>query len=240
MKLIFLGTRGNTLTWSRRHRRHSALMVCCGRARAMVDCGADWLGRIEALRPGAIVITHAHPDHAGGLAQGAPCPVFTTAESWRLLAGLPIRDRRIIEPRSPIRIADALFEAFALDHSLRAPAVGYRITAGGRTLFYAPDVVNIRERSAALAGIDLYVGDGATVLRPMIRRRDKGLIGHATVRDQLGWCSAEGVRRALFTHCGSGIVAGDERRLGAQLRGSARRCGVDARFAFDGLEITLS
>jgi hypothetical protein len=100
--------------------------------------------------------------------------------------------------------------------------------------------VNIRERSAALAGIDLYVGDGATVLRPMIRRRDKGLIGHATVRDQLGWCSAEGVRRALFTHCGSGIVAGDERRLGAQLRGSARRCGVDARFAFDGLEITLS
>lgn len=133
-----------------------------------------------------------------------------------------------------------MFEAFALEHSLRAPAVGYRIEDGARTVFYAPDVVSIRGRSAALAGIDLYVGDGATLLRPMIRRRGKARIGHATVRDQLGWCGAEGVHRAVFTHCGSAVVAGDERKLGAKLRTLARGCGVDARFAFDRLEMTLS
>jgi phosphoribosyl 1,2-cyclic phosphodiesterase len=215
-------------------------MVCCGQARAMIDCGTDWLGRIETLRPSAIVLTHAHPDHAGGLAEGAPCPVFATAESWRLLSDLPIRDRRIIAPRSPVSIARAVFEAFALDHSLRAPAVGYRITAGARALFYAPDVARIRERAAALAGIDLYVGDGATLLRPMIRRHGKALTGHAMVREQLAWCAGEDVRRAVFTHCGSVVVTGDERRLGARLRTLARTYGVDARFAFDGLEFTLS
>jgi glyoxylase-like metal-dependent hydrolase (beta-lactamase superfamily II) len=48
----------------------------------MIDCGADWLARLKAVAPSAIVITHAHPDHAFGLARGAPCPVYATAETW--------------------------------------------------------------------------------------------------------------------------------------------------------------
>ena len=33
----------------------------------MIDCGLDWLGKFEKLQPDAIVLTHAHPDHAWGL-----------------------------------------------------------------------------------------------------------------------------------------------------------------------------
>ena len=63
----------------------------------MLDCGADWLGRVARLRPSAIVLTHAHPDHAGGLADGAPCPVYATAETWGRIGRYPIAERRIIE-----------------------------------------------------------------------------------------------------------------------------------------------
>ena len=36
------------------------------------------------------------------------------------------------------------FEAFAVEHSLRAPAVGYRIRSGRITAFYVPDLAAIR------------------------------------------------------------------------------------------------
>ena len=50
IRLHFLGTRGEIELRSRRHRRHSALLVQCQEARIMLDCGADWLGRVAALR----------------------------------------------------------------------------------------------------------------------------------------------------------------------------------------------
>jgi hypothetical protein len=64
--------------------------------------------------------------------------------------------------------------------------------------------------------------------------------GHAPIRVQLGWCRDAGVRDAVFTHCGSEIVGGDERKLGAKIRALAREYGVRARIAYDGLEIDLA
>lgn len=54
------------------------------------------------------------------------------------------------------------FEAFPVEHSLRAPAVGYRIRAGRVVIFYAPDVVSVVDEEKALSGLDLYVGDGSS------------------------------------------------------------------------------
>lgn len=110
---------------------------------------------------------------------------------------------------------------------------------GKSAMFYAPDVVAILDRSAALAGIDLYIGDGATITRPMVRRRGRFLVGHTTIRAQLGWCREEGVTRAIFTHCGSEIVNGDGRRTAARIRRLGSERGVDARIAHDGLSLTL-
>jgi len=67
MRLTFLGTRGETAIRSRRHQRHSALLVEQDGARVMIDCGADWLHRLRAIAPTAVVLTHAHDDHAAGL-----------------------------------------------------------------------------------------------------------------------------------------------------------------------------
>jgi glyoxylase-like metal-dependent hydrolase (beta-lactamase superfamily II) len=130
MKITFLGTRGNIEARTRRHRRHSALLIEFGHRRVMVDCGADWLERVFRLAPDAIVLTHAHADHAEGLRRGAPCPVYAAAATWDLIAGFPIRRRRTLAPRVPVVIEGLTFCPCPVQHSLRCPAVGYRIGVG--------------------------------------------------------------------------------------------------------------
>ena len=239
IELIFIGTRGNTEERTRRHRRHSALLVHYGESSVMIDCGADWLRSVVSLSPSAIVVTHGHPDHAQGLAYGAPCPVFATVETWALLDAYPIADKRIVPVNEPFRVGGLRFEAFPVAHSVRAPAVGYRISRGRTSFFYIPDVVAINDRRRALEGVTLYIGDGATIARPMVRRRPAALIGHTPVRTQLGWCEKEGVHSAIFTHCGSEIVTGDARYLNRLVKRLGEERGIAARIAYDGLRLLL-
>ncbi len=238
MKLTFLGTRGNIEARTRRHRMHTSLRVAYRGRSVLIDCGEDWLGRLDELSPRAIVITHAHPDHAHGLKEGAPCPVWATDEAWEDMEPWGIERRRVL-PRDPFEVRGIAFEAFPVEHSTRCPAVGYRITAGRVAIFYAPDLVYIHDRADALDGAKLYVGDGATLDRSFVRRRGDRLIGHAPVRTQLTWCRKEGVPRAIVTHCGSQIVEGDERTLGAKLSEMAEERGVEAEIAHDGMEVIL-
>jgi len=239
MKLTFLGTRGYIEAANARHRRHSALMVSYYDADVMIDCGADWKGAFEEIGPDAIVLTHAHPDHAFGLADGADCPVYATAETWSSIADYPIDERIEVKPREAFEIGGISFEAFPVMHSLRAPAVGYRIAAGRTAIFYVPDVVDVHDRAAALQGVELFIGDGATLTRSMVRRKDGKLFGHTTVRAQIGWCQQAGIPRALFTHCGREIVEGDERTLGPKVAAMGRERGVDAAIAHDGMSVVL-
>ncbi|MGH9361951.1 MAG: MBL fold metallo-hydrolase, partial [Thermoanaerobaculia bacterium] len=206
MRLRFLGTRGEIESRSARHRRHSSLLLAYRGCTILVDWGADWLADPPAPKARALFLTHAHRDHAGGLRRGAPWPVYATRETWSAIARYPIRHRYLVEPGKAVTVGRLRLVAFSLEHSLRAPAVGYRVAAGRSALFYAPDVVSIHHRDDALARVDLYVGDGASVTRPILRRRQGHLVGHASIRDQLDWCAAAGVRRAVFTHCGSEIV----------------------------------
>jgi ribonuclease BN (tRNA processing enzyme) len=130
MKLTFLGTRGEIEARTRRHHMHSSLLVSYGGANVMIDCGLDWLGSFELLRPSAIVLTHAHPDHAWGLKNGAPWPVYAPKKTWQSLKNCQVEDRHLIKERVATKICGITFEAFPVEHSLLAPAVGYRVSAG--------------------------------------------------------------------------------------------------------------
>jgi phosphoribosyl 1,2-cyclic phosphodiesterase len=234
IRLTFLGTRGEIDISSARHRRHSALLIEHGCSRIMLDCGADWRGRLSAVAPTAIVLTHAHPDHAAGLSEGAPCPVYATGETLTLLRRLPLRDCRQIRPGRPVTIEGVQFTAYRVEHSIRAPAVGYRIAAKAGCFFYIPDVAAAPEDPRALAGIDVYIGDGATMTRPMVRRKKGMVIGHASIETQLAWCAAAGIRRAVFTHCGSALVRTPASQLNAKLRHLGDAHDIEALVACDG------
>jgi phosphoribosyl 1,2-cyclic phosphodiesterase len=179
MKLTFLGTRGEIDTRTRRHRMHTSLLVSYRRANVMIDCGLDWLGKLKRVGPNAIVLTHAHPDHAWGLKQGAPCPVYAPEKTWQELKHYPIKDRHVIKERTPTKICGITFEAFPVEHSILSPAVGYRVSAGRACMFYTPDLIFIYEAQCRAKG------------RPTLHRRRRN--GYAVVYSQ----TRQSVNRSL-------------------------------------------
>jgi len=246
MKLTFLGTRGNIEARTRRHGMHSSMRVSYYDTEIIIDCGEDWLGEIDGWEADGIVVTHAHPDHAFGLREGAPCPVFATEAAWETMEDFAIEERRTVPERRPLQIGGAGggpgigLEAFPVLHSTRAPAVGYRLSAGRVDIFYVPDVAWIEDRESALSGVRLYVGDGATIKRSMVRKPGDVIIGHVPIQTQLTWCRKLEVSRAIFTHLGSEIVEGDERVLGAEIRRLAEERDVQrVDIAHDGMEVVL-
>lgn len=113
MKITFLGTRGYIKPKSRRHRMHTSTMIAYRGRKIMIDCGESWIGGIADLKPRAIVITHAHPDHAFGLKAGSPCPAYATTEAWKKMKNFPIQKEfpTCLSPtsqsgskRSPVRL----------------------------------------------------------------------------------------------------------------------------------------
>ncbi len=192
MKITFLGTRGYIDSKTKAHRYHTSTLIEYNSKRVMIDCGLDWLDKVWEIKPDAIVITHAHPDHAWGLKNGAPCPVYATKESWELMKKYPIEKRYIMSPERKRTICGLVFQTFSVIHSILAPGVGYRVSAKSKSIFVVHDLIAINNRHEALKGVKIYIGDGATVTRPMVRRRGDKLFGHTTISAQLGWCQKRG------------------------------------------------
>lgn len=218
---------------------HSSLLVSYYSQRIMIDCGLDWLRKVEKIDPDCIFITHAHPDHAFGLQEGSSYPVYATEKSWEKLKEYEIERRHDVHTREEVQVGEVSFEAFPVDHSTIAPAVGYRVGAGRRKIFYVPDVVWIHDRENALSGVDLYIGDGATIERSMVRKMEEALVGHTPIRTQLTWCQKEEVPKAIFTHCGTEIVESDLRKINPKLEKMAQERNVEGEIAYDGLEVVL-
>jgi phosphoribosyl 1,2-cyclic phosphodiesterase len=238
LKLTFLGSRGNHAALSVEHQRHSALLIETDSLRIMLDCGSDWDDQVLAIEPDAIILTHGHADHAGGIRPEIQCPVIATAETWAGLAGTELRAKRIFSTGHPLQLDQVTLTPYPIAHSWRAPAVGLRIESPAGCCNYAPDIAGL-QNPALLQGCSLYIGDGSTWDDSLLRQEGGNLCGHAPIPQQLEWCRQAGIAEALFTHCGEQIIK-HPAEMNQRLNTRAAELGIRAAFARDGMVKHLS
>jgi len=240
MRLHFYGTKGYVEEESRLHRGHSAWTLEAEGFRLLCDFGQNRKGLLSKIAPDAIFVSHAHPDHAWGLEEGASVPVLASAVTHEITRDLPLERRVVLEPGRKVRVGPFALTSFPVVHSVRCPGVAARIETPEGVLVYSGDVVSIEDADSALTGASLYVGDGSTLKGSLVRRHQSGtLIGHTTVRAQLGWLGKYRVPRAVFSHFGKGPIEMGEKALREALRNLAaeKAPGCDVSAARDGLAL---
>jgi ribonuclease BN (tRNA processing enzyme) len=242
MRLHFYGTKGYVEESSHAHSGHSAFTIEAEGFRLLCDFGQNRKGLLKKIRPDAIFVSHAHPDHVGGLEEGTGAPVYASSITHEISKDLPIANRFVLEPGAAVRIGPFRLTAFPVVHSVRCPCVAARIEAAGETIVYSGDIVAFEDAGAALDGTNVYVGDGSTLKGSLVRRHASGaLIGHTTARAQLGWLGRHGVPRAVFSHFGKGPIEMGEPALRKALEELAgeKAPGCEVTAARDGLSLVV-
>jgi ribonuclease BN (tRNA processing enzyme) len=242
VKLEFFGTKGYVEEYSRTHFGHSAFTLQRGGFRLLFDFGQNRKGLLGRFRPDAIFVSHAHPDHSWGLKEGSDAPVYASPVTHEILKNLPIERRVRLEPGDHAKIGPFRVTTLPVAHSVRCPCTAARIEAGTQTVVYSGDIVAFEEPERALGGASLYIGDGSTLKGSLVRRHKSGaLIGHTTVRAQLGWLAKAGVSRAIFSHFGKGPIEMGDRELKKELESLAveKLSGCRVEAATDGAEFEI-
>ena len=242
MRLHFYGTKGYVDESSASHAGHSAFTIEADGYRLLCDFGENRQGLLEEIRPDAIFVSHAHPDHSWGLKEGTRAPVYASAVTHELTAEFPLSERIVLEPRKRMRVGPFRLTAYPVVHSTRCPGIAARLEVSGHVVVYSGDIVAFDAPSQVLEDARLYVGDGSTLTASLVRRQPGGvLVGHTTVRAQLGWLAKAGVPRAVFSHFGTGPIELGDDALDAALTDLAaeRAPGCEVSAARDGATFDL-
>ena len=242
VRLHFYGTKGYVEESSPAHAGHSAFTIEDDGFRLLCDFGENRKGLLKKIRPDAIFVSHAHPDHSWGLEEGTAAPVYGSEITHTLLGKFPIENRVVLEPGKRVRVGPIRLTAFPVVHSVRCPCIAARLEVSGRVVVYSGDIVSFERAGEALDGAEIYVGDGSTLRGSLVRRHPSGtLLGHTTVRAQLGWLAKFGVPRAVFSHFGKGPIEMGEEALGEALEelSAERAPGCEVTSARDGVILDL-
>lgn len=129
----------------------NGLVVERGRTRVLMDCGftlgdtAFRLGRL-GLAPtdlAAILVTHEHTDHLGGVARFAKRHAIvvhlTRGTALALPVDFPASLVRLIDPHATFEVDDLLVDPFPVPHDAREP-VQYAFSDGASRLAVATDL----------------------------------------------------------------------------------------------------
>ena len=181
----------------------NALVVERGTTRVMMDCGfavSETKARLErvGLSPRdltAIVVTHEHTDHLGGVARLAKryaIPVYLTRGTAQWLPDdFPLVLVRLIDSHTPFAIADLLVEPFPVPHDAREP-VQYVFGDGAKRLGVVTDLgcttAHVEEKLTGCDALVLETNHDLDLLMSgpypvSLKHRVSGRFGHLSNRD---------------------------------------------------------
>jgi len=185
MKLTFLGTRGETEKTSKFHKNHSAIRLETHNKIILLDFGKSWQGKLKFINPDFIWISHAHPDHALGLkGEETNIPVFMSKETSDRLPEnkFPLKNRRIV--KGDFKFGSIPAKEISVEHSTKAPMSGLIIETDEGKIGYFPDILDIPDKSI-LKELSIYVGDGSSLTRDIVRTIKGKRVGHASMTTQM-------------------------------------------------------
>ncbi len=235
MQIRFLGTRGEIEESSKKHKYHSSLLLEYKGFKLLIDHGMISLP-LKKVRPDAILITHAHPDHFKWLKKDEDFnnKIYVTNETKK--AAKFMKNFQVIKKDKWFKIGNFKIMAYNVIHSLRAPAVGFKIKAD-KIIAYNPDLI-APVNHAVLRNVDIYIGDGSSFRSNLVRRSKtlpSKLFGHARMSTQVNWCLKYGIKKAIFTHFGKEAI-----RLGdKELKKKLEQEGINILIAYDGLRMAV-
>lgn len=227
-------------------RFQAAFALLSGSGRVLVDCGASTLialkrARIDPSTIDAIVVSHYHGDHFGGIPFFVLDAQFAKRERPLVIAGPAGVAERVraafdvlfpgsaatpqrfgprfldLPPREAVEVGPARVTAVPVEHTPGTQAHGLRIELDGRSVGYSGDTAWTEALVELASGTDAFVCECYTVQRDVP--------GHLSLRSIARQRSRLRTPRLILTHLGpeplqAGHVAG-------------------ATLAHDGLVVTL-
>jgi phosphoribosyl 1,2-cyclic phosphodiesterase len=226
----------------------------------IIDIGESWIDKsfFKKLlgRKMPILITHAHPDHMFGLLE-MDLKRRSVYMSGASLASEYFKEKKedLKELQGPVFHRSGVFVlegrrcvSVPVLHSLKAPNVALFFEFCGKKICHATDVLSIRkaDREKYLKGVDIYIGDGSSLERSLVRFKKKDAqkgkpYGHMSVKGQLRWARDAGVKCCIFTHWGSEAIKMGERELTKRVQEIAKKIGYEGKIliARDGAYLEL-
>jgi phosphoribosyl 1,2-cyclic phosphodiesterase len=204
--------------------RGNATVVACGRTVVLMDCGFavnETLRRLGALGLSgedlsAIVVTHEHGDHMGGVARLArrfKLPVWLTAGTYRGGGAPTLPDVRLFNPHEGFAIGDVAIQPYPVPHDAREPCQ-FVFSDGDQRLGVLSDAGHVTPHMRrCLDGLDALILEfnhdpqllAAGPYPPELQARVGGQLGHLNNHQAVELLA--GIERQTLQHLIAGHIS---------------------------------
>jgi len=202
-------------------RFQACLMLSGGGENILIDCGATSLtamkrSGVDPSSIAAVLISHLHGDHFGGLPFLILDGQFSRRESPLVIAGPPSIEERTtagmevlfpgsskiarrfdvtfseLPEREPTEIGPAVVTAIPVEHASGAASYGLRVEYGGKVIAYSGDTEWTDTLIELARGADVFVCEAYSFDKPM-----KFHLAYETLRQNLHRLECD---RVVITH----------------------------------------